>query len=191
MASRARSAQCRPHAGHRRHQHHRVERRGVETEADAEGFRPFRDRMHEQTADTDCVGRVNDPVRSVLKQSASQTQTLLLTGDGQPREYDNGDRFRHVAPETSRGCVGRHGAGCQRVVRNDLVRIADDECSRCPACLVRQRAESQPVIERQHAAVEADERVVRSQRLWGLKHWFPIRPWSREPLPASCVAGAR
>ena len=85
--------------------------------------------MHEQAADTDGVGRVDDSFRGILEKRASQPTTLLITGDRKAREHDDGDRIRHVASEASRGRVRRHSTGCQGVVRNNLARIADDECA--------------------------------------------------------------
>lgn len=43
----------RPQVGHRRHQGHRIERRGVQTDADVEGFRIFGKCVHEQAANAD------------------------------------------------------------------------------------------------------------------------------------------
>ena len=115
---------------------HRFERRGVQTEAKVEGLCLFRDRVHEHAADADGVGRVDDPVCGVLEDSTPQSATMVITGDRKPREHHDGDRIRHVALEAPRGRAGSHGAGGQRVVRNDLACIADNECAGCAAGLV-------------------------------------------------------
>ena len=127
------STQRRFQVGHCRHQGHRLERRGGQTEAHVESLRLFRDRMHGQAADADTVGRVDDPVRGVLKEGAPQSATLTIACDRKPREHHHGDRVRHVASEAPGGRVGSHGAGRQRVVRNDLA------CVRCPAARSRTR----------------------------------------------------
>ncbi len=61
MTSAAGSAQCRFQISHRRHQGHRLERRCAQAEAEVDGSRLVRDRVHEHAADADRVGRVDHP----------------------------------------------------------------------------------------------------------------------------------
>ena len=92
--------------------------------------------MHEQTADTDRFGRVNDPVCGVLKQGASQPAALMPSGNRESCEHYHRDRIGHIAAKAPGRRVGRHGTGCQSVVSGDFASIEDDECSRCATGLV-------------------------------------------------------
>ncbi len=161
----ARTSACRSlQIRYGRHHRHRLERGGGQAQEKVEGPGLLRDRVHQQASDADGVSRLDDPVGRILKQCAAQSAPLVRAGDRQTTQHDHRDWVRHVALESPRCCVWRHGAGCQCGVGNDLARIDDDECARGAADLIGQGPPPQPVIEGHDAAVEGPEYVLGSQR---------------------------
>ncbi len=56
----------------------------------------YRNRVNEQTSDTDGIGRMDDPVCGVLKEAHPQPNTVLVLRHRKPCEHHNRNWIGHI-----------------------------------------------------------------------------------------------
>jgi len=92
--------------------------------------------MDDDAPDTDQIGGVGHPHRSITKQGAAQALALIGRIHGQPRQKRDRNRVWHVAPKPPRHVLQSDAMGGDGVKTNDPPRIANHESPRSPAGLV-------------------------------------------------------
>lgn len=107
----------------RDHQGHCFRGAGFEAERDVEFSCFFRDGVDNHAANANRLGGRGHAAGSVTKSRASQSSSLEVLVDCQPREDRDRDRVRHVPGKSSRDNGLSDGARCKGLVGSDLLRI--------------------------------------------------------------------
>ncbi len=109
------------HFGEAHHQGHGFERRWVESQGRIEGFRFLGNGVHEDAANADRVGRIDDAHGGIPKQDAAEATTLMGAVDCEAGQDHDGDRSGHIAPEAPRGGGNGDGTRGERVETDDPI----------------------------------------------------------------------
>jgi hypothetical protein len=136
--------------GKRDHERHRIERRWLEADGEVEGFRLFGNRMNDNAADAEALGRIDDARCTVSKQRPSQASTLPGAIYRKAREQSHRYRVWHISPKAAKRSADTDGSGSYSVIRNDTLTVSDNKCARGTGDLVAASATLQPVVKRRH-----------------------------------------
>ena len=111
------------------HQSHGIERTGVEAEREVEVFCFFGQRMHENPTNSDHVCCLRYTTGCVAKQCSVEAAPLPGEVNRQSRQHRDRNRIGHITPESTCCMFNRDDARGERVVRDNLMALADDVCA--------------------------------------------------------------
>ncbi len=123
--------------------------------------------MHDETANTNRIGRVDHSPRSVLKHRPANALTVVRLRHGEAGEDDDGDRIGHVASKATRRRRDGDSARRQRVVSDYSAGLAANECTRSTGRLICASTTLEPFIEYRLSTGKATQLMLGSEWLGG------------------------
>jgi hypothetical protein len=119
--------------------------------------------MHDETANTNSIGRVDHSPRSVLKHGPANALAVVRLRHRKAREDDDGDRIGHIASKTTRRRRDGDSARCQCVVSDYSAGLAANECTRSTGQLICASTTLKPFIEYRLSARKATQVMLGSE----------------------------
>ncbi len=94
--------------------------------------------MHEDAADADRIGRLNDALRSIPEESVANTASLPCAVDCETSQNDDRNRIGHITSKAAGDCIGcgRNRTRCQSVITDYSIVFTDDISARCTTELI-------------------------------------------------------
>src|SRR5258707_8537821 len=86
--------------------------------------------MHQDSRNANCVGRLNDALRGVPEEAASEAASLPSSVDCETPQNDDRNRVGHIASKAAGYYLDCDRARSQRVVADDAVIFTDYISSR-------------------------------------------------------------
>ena len=173
--------QTRAQISERNHQHHVVRWRELEAKTEVEGLGLFADSVHDHAANADGVSCCDNPLGCIANERAAYALALIVAGDGEACERDDRNWIRHVPAHLASCIVRGDRTGCERVIADDAIIIAQDEGSAGAAQLIETRAATQPIVKRCIARIEVGKIVGVVERFGCLQRHGIVPPVTSIP----------